>query len=251
MSRVSDGTILVFVFMAATICRGQAAPRIRDTNLNSWWTLVIDTPIKGNLGFHFEAPVRRSDFLNTWYQLQFHEAATYKFSPNIVGTVGYVWMRTGRYGAHPVAHAYVEQRVYAELRVRQFLKKAEVEHRYRFDHRYLQNYSDGDNFYWRRQERVRYQAKLSYPLTKIGGRGQQWFVVGGDEILLHVGPNHGPSAFDQNRLFGGFAYKPNSNHRLEAVYMNQYKYLHDGQIAELDHTLRVQLALGFGRSGRK
>ena len=230
---------------AAGAMLGQGVPRIHETNLNSWWTLAIDTPVKGALGFHFEESTRRSAFLDTWYQLQFHPAATWRFSPNAVGTLGYVWMRNGRYGDHPVAHAYVEQRVYAELRLRQVLRKAELEHRYRFDHRYLQNYTSGDNFYWRRQERVRYQAKLSVPITSVDQRGAQWLIVGGNEILFHVGPNHGPSIFDQNRLFAGVGRKLSRDNKVEVVYMDQYKFLHDGQIAELDHTLRVQLSLGI------
>ena len=159
--------------------------------------------------------------------------------------MGYVWMRNGRYGEHPVAHPYVEQRVYAEFRLRQPIGRVELEHRYRFDHRYLQNYTFGDNYYWRRQERVRYQAKLSVALTQVDRRGRQWLAVGGNEILLHVGPNHGPSIFDQNRLFVGFARKLGQDRKIEAMYMDQFKFLHDGTIAELDHTLRVQVSLGL------
>ena len=243
MFRRLSGSLL-FLWVTATSL-AQSIARIPETNVNSWWTLATDTPVKGALGFHFETSARRSAFLDTWYQLQFHPAATWRFSPNMVGTIGYVWMRNGRYGEHPVSHAYVEQRVYAELRLRQPIGKVELEHRYRFDHRYLQNYTSSDNYYWRRQERVRYQAKLSVPLTPVDNRGRQWLAVGGNEILLHVGPNHGPSIFDQNRLFVGFARKLSKENKIEAVYMDQFKFLHDGTIAELDHTLRVQLSLGL------
>jgi hypothetical protein len=62
--------------MSRSAVREQGIARVRETNINSWWTLAIDTPVKGPLGCHFEAPVRRSAFLDTWYRLQFHPAAT-------------------------------------------------------------------------------------------------------------------------------------------------------------------------------
>ena len=243
LSGLGVGLTALFVAVAPGQAVAQEIPRVAQTNVNSWWTLALETPVRGKVGVRYETVARRSDFLNTWFQLQFQPAVTYQFSSNVQGSLGYIWIRNGRYGENPVERPYLEQRVYAELRVREPLRKVELEHRFRFDHRYLQNFTSGSNYFWRRQERVRYQARMNFPLTPARDGGRQWLIVGGGEILLHVGPNHGHSTFDQNRVFAGLAYKFNPGNRLETVYLDQYRHLRDGAIAETNHTLRVQLTL--------
>ena len=214
-----------------------AAQRIRDTNLNSWWVYAGDHPVKGPWGVYSEIQVRQSDFAAIEQQFQSRNAITYRFSPSVQVAVGYVYTHTGQYGDFPASRAFKEHRTYQQLALKQTLKHLEIEHRYRNEQRWTQNYTGRSNdFFWRYQNRARYQIKAS-----LSVKGP-WYVFGGDEILVPYGPNHGVSAFDQNRAFAGVGYKVTSRNKLEVGYLNQFLIQRNGRIEESNHTLRVQFS---------
>jgi hypothetical protein len=81
------------------MCHGQTtAGHITETNETSWWIYSGDHRIAGPWGIFTETQIRRAEFLAIWQQLQFRNAATYRFSPRVQVAAGYVWTRTGRYG---------------------------------------------------------------------------------------------------------------------------------------------------------
>jgi hypothetical protein len=231
------------VLLASSLCNAQSSgPRVVETNATSWWVYTGDHPISKHWGVFTEIQARRADFLNIWQQLQIRDAATYRFSPHVQVATGYVWTRTGRYGEFPAPQPYLEHRVYEQLAVKQEFKHGDLEHRYRVEQRWLQNFTTGDSYFWRYQNRFRYQLKGTVPVTKAGDRGQQWILLGAGEIFLHFGPNHGPNAFDQTRAFGGFGYRLSKENRIEFTYQHQYIAERNGRIYESNHGLRVQFS---------
>jgi hypothetical protein len=224
-------------------CHGQATPaHITETNATSWWIYSGDHRIAGPWGIFTEVQVRRADFLDIWQQLQFRDAATYRFSPHIQVAAGYVWTRTGRYGEFPAAQPSLEHRIYEQLVVKQEFQHGDLEHRYRVEERWLQNYTSNTAYFWRQQDRFRYQLKGSIPLPISDPRNARWYLFGAGEVFLHFGPNHGSNSFDQTRAFGGVGYKLSSTNKLEVAYQNQYIAQRNGRIFESNHGLRLQFS---------
>lgn len=232
--------VLLLVAMASCPCLAQnSMDRVRDTNANTWWVYAGDHQVKGPWSIYSEVQVRRSNFLNIWQQFQTRDAVAYRFSPRAQVAIGYVFTYTGRYGDFPVAHPFNEHRTYQQISLRHELKRAGFEHRYRTEQRWIQNYTDTNNYFWRYQNRFRYQLKATLPITTANAEGRQWYLFAGDELFLPYGPNHGTNSFDQNRAFGGVGYRFTRNNVLEVGYQNQFIIQRNNRIEENDHTLRV------------
>lgn len=226
---------ILFGILLVVLPPPTAAQRIRDVNANSWWVYTGDHQIAGPWSILAEIQVRRSDFAAIEQQYQSRDALAYRFSPSVQVAAGYVYTHTGRYGDFPFARAFGEHRTFQQIAFKQTLKRLEMEHRYRAEQRWLQNYiGSTDAYFWRYQNRARYQIKASFPV-----RGA-WYAFGGDEIFVPYGANFGASAFDQNRAFVGIGYKISDKNRLEVSYLNQFLIQRNGLIEESDHTFRVQ-----------
>lgn len=241
--RFNLSALSVPFLLAAMAAYGQVAnstDRIRDNNLNSWWVYAGDHQIRGPWGVYSEVQVRRSDYASIWQQFQKRDALTYRFSPRVQVATGYVFTYTGRYGDFPAARAFHEHRTYQQISIRQEVSKLALEHRYRTEQRWIQNYTTGSSFYWRYQNRFRYQLRGVLPITKTTPAGHQWYLFFGDEILLPYGPNHGPNSFDQNRAFAGLGYRVTRNNTLELGYLNQFIVQRNNRIEESNHTIRLQ-----------
>lgn len=235
--------ICIVNLLVAASAHGQAPPstdRVRDPNSHSWWVYAGDHSIHGPWGVYSEVQIRRSDFASIWQQFQTRDALTYRFSPRVQVVTGYVFTYTDRYGDFPVARAFNEHRTYQQISVRQEVSKLALEHRYRAEQRWIQNYTTGNDFYWRYQNRFRYQLRGVFPVTKMTAAGHQWYLFFGDEILLPYGPNHGTNSFDQNRVFAGVGYRVTRNNTLELGYLNQFIIQRNNRIEESNHTMRLQ-----------
>ncbi len=233
--------ILAFLLLASVSCLAQS-PVLHtiDQNLNTWWSYAGDHPIAGGWSAISEAEIRRTTFLATPHQVVFREAAAYRFSPHAQASVGYIWTRNARYGDFPAKHAFLEHRTFQQLSLRHALKHLDVDHRFRIEQRWLQDFSQGEAYFWRYQNRARYQFRFTLPISRANERGQQWHLFAGDEIMFHFGPNHGAHALNQNRVQAGIGYHLTRNNRVEIGYLNQYVLQQNGLVDESNHTLRFQ-----------
>jgi hypothetical protein len=211
------------------------AQRVRDTNFNSWWIYSGDHPLRGRWGVILEYQERRSDFAALEQQHYSRVGVTYRLSPNAQISTGYQYIHTGQYGDFPFARAFGEHRIFQQLILRQSFKRLDFEHRYRNDMRWLQAFTgQGDNYFWRYQNRARYQIKVAHPVKG------DWYLFGGNEVIIPYGPNFGAVPFDQNRAFAGVGYKVTPRNRLEFGYLNQFLFQRNGRVEESNHTIRVQ-----------
>ena len=246
--RSSFAAFGVSFLLAATAAHGQtpaATDRARDPNAHSWWVYAGDHQIHGPWGVYSEMQIRRSDFASIWQQFQKRDALTYRFSPRVQVATGYVFTYTDRYGDFPVARAFNEHRTYQQIAVRQEVGKLALEHRYRTEQRWIQNYTSqnntgGNDFYWRYQNRFRYQIRGAFPISKASPAGRQWYLFFGDEMLLGYGPNHGLNTFDQNRACAGVGYRVTRNNSLELGYLNQFLIQRNNRVEEHNQAFRLQ-----------
>ena len=236
----------VLTFAALAIVAGRAvlaqpaSSSVVDRNLNTWWSYAGDHPIAGGWSAISEAEIRRSDFLRTSQQLIFREAAGYRFSPHVQVAAGYFWTRNARYGGFPPDHPFLEHRIFEQLSIHHTARRVDIDHRFHVEQRWLQDFSHGEAYFWRYQDRTRYQFRLTLPISKANASGQQWHLFAGDEIFFHFGPNQEARALNQNRVQAGIGCHLTRNNRIEIGYLNQYLLRQNGFVNESNHTLRFQ-----------
>jgi len=212
-------------------CACLSAQRTQDDNAHTWWVYYGEHPLASSRwSLLSEVQVRRADFGAAWQQLLLRDGVLYNFSPHVQAGGGYGYINTSRYGGHPVAKAFKEHRLFGQLVLKHQAGKVALEHRYRFEKRWLETPQN-----WRPQNRFRYQLRAVIPVSA------KWYVFAGDELFIGLGANHGADHFDQNRAFAGVGYKVTRNNRLEIGYLNQYLVQRTGLVAESNHTLRLQL----------
>ena len=99
-----------------------------------------------------------------------------------------------------------EHRIYQQFISKQAIGKIKIQHRYRFEQRFIE-----DDF----KLRYRYFLSLNIPLLKTN---KKYYISAYNEIFINASQEN---TFDRNRIYGGLGYQLNSNIKLELGYMNQ------------------------------
>ena len=103
-----------------------------------------------------------------------------------------------------------EHRIFQQFVTKQAIGRVKVQHRYRFEQRWVE---DQDV-----KLRFRYFLLLNVPINNPDLVEKTWYLSTYNEIFL----NHKGNVFDRNRLYGGLGFKLNSMARFELGYMNQF-----------------------------
>jgi hypothetical protein len=129
--------------------------------------------------------------------------------------LGYVYTWNYLYGKQPNAFKNNEHRIWQQVVYKHNLGKIKVDHRFRFEQRYIQVHtlgSDGvvtDDGYTNKQRRFRYRLMARMPLNSDKIEAKTYFAGVYDEVFVSRGEKvtfHDP---DQNRLFAGIGYQVN------------------------------------------
>ena len=99
-----------------------------------------------------------------------------------------------------------EHRVYQQFISKQVIGKLKIQHRYRFEQRFVE-----DDF----KLRYRYFLSLKIPFQKTN---EKYYISTYNELFIN---SNGDNMFDRNRIYVGHGYSLNSNIKLELGYMNQ------------------------------
>jgi len=238
-SKMGKPGIWIWGLLAAAAASAQ--PRVNDANFHGWWVYAGDHPVSDRWGAHLEAQWRRHDGGLRPQQLLLRPALNYRWNGRVTLSAGYAYVNTSRYGDYPAASAFGEHRIYQQALARHAAGRIEVQHRGRLEQRWLER--TGGPWGWRYQNRVRYMARASTPISEA------WFAVAANEIFLNIRPLDGVSPFDQNRAFAGLGKKLGRHSRFEAGYMQQTLLQRSRRVMEWSHTLHFGLysTLPFGK----
>lgn len=102
-----------------------------------------------------------------------------------------------------------EHRIYQQVITKQSTGKLKLQHRYRFEQRFVE-----DIF----KLRFRYFLGLNFPLWQKEESPKEVYLSIYNEIFLNTKQN----VFDRNRLYGGIGFRLNKKIRFEFGYMNQF-----------------------------
>ena len=233
------------------------AQKIISNQQHAWITYQGNHKLTSKWGLHTEYQWRRADYFQDWQQSLARIGLDYHFQTNAFLSAGYGNIITFQYGKLPVNHSFNEHRLWEQFTQTSTIGRVSLQHRYRLEQRFLENYVKSGSDYIRSgtlfRNRIRYRALTYIPLNNSSMTDKTLFININDEVFLGFGQGIGTNILDQNRLQIALGWKFNTNCMIQAGYLNQYVVknakvsalnLVEDQ-AENNHTITIGLTYNF------
>lgn len=193
---------LAFMLMLPIFAIGQ------DSNFGNWLIYFGNKQFNSKWNLHHEVQYRNYNMIGDLEQLLLRTGLGYNLAENTNLLLGYGYILSENYiGDTDEKFDINEHRIYQQLITKQVIKGISLQHRYRFEQRFVE-----DDF----KLRFRYFLGLNMPLSKK--ETNKYYLSAYNEIFL----NTESSIFDRNRLYAGIGYKISNSVRMELGYMNQF-----------------------------
>ncbi len=182
----------------------------QSSDLGNWLLYLGNKKINEKVNWHQEVQYRNYNAIGDLEQLLLRTGIGYNLTDNNNNLLlGYGYILSQNYiGATDEKIAITEHRIYQQFITKQTIGSVAVQHRYRFEQRFVE-----ENF----KLRFRYFLALNIPLSNTAMIDRTVYLSAYNEIFLNSKDN----IFDRNRLYGGLGYKLNKTLRVELGYMNQ------------------------------
>lgn len=183
----------------------------QTSELGNWLLYFGNKKINNQWNLHHEVQYRNYDAVGDLEQLLLRTGLGYRINDhNSNFLLGYGFILSENYVAGLSDKVEVnEHRIFQQFITRQKFNRIGVQHRYRFEQRFVE-----DDF----KVRFRYFLALNLPLNNTELTDGTVYLAAYNEIFL----NGEQSAYDRNRLYGGIGYRLNAGVRFEVGYMNQF-----------------------------
>lgn len=193
---------LVFMLMLPVFAISQ------ESNFGNWMIYFGNKKINSKWNLHHEVQYRNYNAIGDLEQLLLRVGLGYNLTEKTNLLFGYGYILSENYiGDSDDKFQVNEHRVYQQLITKQYFKKMSMQHRYRFEQRFVE-----DDF----KLRFRYFLGINIPLSKK--ETNKLYLSAYNEIFL----NTESPIFDRNRLYGGIGYKISNSVKIELGYMNQF-----------------------------
>lgn len=247
--------IILLLFTICTIGTSFSQKIISNQN-HGWATYLGNHKITTKWGIHTEYQWRREDGFTNWQQSLMRLGVDYYVNPTLSATAGYGWIITFPYGDQPVSHQYNENRIWEQVNMKTKFGRFEVQHRYRLEQRFLENWvkgSDGnytksDNLF---RQRIRYRAMVLVPLTRKEMSDNTLFLNVNDEPFIGFGKGIGKNILDQNRFNVSLGWRFNKDFNVQLGYLNQIVAKSDGIKMERNNTLLISTVYNLDFTKKK
>lgn len=187
----------------------------QSSDLGNWLIYFGDKKISDSWNWHHEIQIRNYNAIGDLEQLLLRTGIGYNLTEdnnNILLGYGYIFSQNYIAGTSEKEDVH-ESRVYQQFITRQRFSRVSIQHRYRFEQRFI-----GDDF----RLRFRYFLSLNIALNNKEMVDNTIYLSLYNEIFLNTVNN----IFDRDRLYGGIGYRMNKTVKFELGYMNQF--LSDG-----------------------
>ena len=179
----------------------------QENNIGNWLIYLGNKELNSSLNWHHEIQHRNYNILGELEQLLVRTGLGYNVNENNNILLGYGFIDSRNIAIESNEILKVnEHRIYQQFISKQAIGKIKIQHRYRFEQRFIE-----DDF----KLRYRYFLSLNIPLLKTN---KKYYISAYNEIFINASQEN---TFDRNRIYGGLGYQLNSNIKLELGYMNQ------------------------------
>lgn len=184
--------------------------KAQDSDFGNWWIYFGNKQIDEKWNWHHEIQYRNYNFVGDLEQLLLRTGIGYNLTKNNNNLLlGYAYIHSENYtGTEDEKINVNEHRIYQQFITRQRFGRINLQHRYRFEQRFIE-----EDF----KMRLRYFLALNLPLNQKEMLDKTAYISAYNEIFVNTESDF----FDRNRVFAGLGYKFNSNLRFEVGYMNQ------------------------------
>ncbi|MEM6964455.1 MAG: DUF2490 domain-containing protein [Bacteroidota bacterium] len=200
-------SLISYLFVFIFSIRGAA----QDSDLGNWLIYIGNKKINSKWDWHNEVQYRNYNAVGDLEQLLLRTGIGYNLTENNNNLlVGYGFIHSQNYINAEDKTNLDEHRIFQQFITRQSISRVKVQHRYRFEQRWVE---DADF-----RLRFRYFLALNIPFSSKAMDSKTWYGSIYNEIFI----NNNQVIFDRNRLYFGLGYKLNATARFELGYMNQF-----------------------------
>ena len=160
--------------------------------------------------------------------------------------IGYGWIRTFPYGSQPVLHEFDEHRIFEQVNVKDKVGRFEIQHRYRLEQRFLDQYVKNaagavvqvDPVF---RNRIRYRAMVMVPLSRKEMLDNTLFLNLNNELFIGFGKGIAKNPIDQNRFIAALGWRFNARTNIQLGYLNQFVIKTNATDMERNHSLWISM----------
>ncbi|MGB0176360.1 MAG: DUF2490 domain-containing protein [Owenweeksia sp.] len=196
---------LALLFLLSTVGLSQSS------ELGNWLIYFGNKQLNDRWNLHHEVQYRNYNAIGDLEQLLLRTGIGYDLTENNNNILlGYGFIHSQNYEAGADEKIEVdEHRVFQQFITRQNFGRVGLQHRYRFEQRWIEN----QDF----RLRFRYFLSLNITLNHSQMEDKTLYLSAYNEIFI----NNKDILFDRNRLYGGLGYRLSRLVRFELGYMNQ------------------------------
>jgi len=181
----------------------------QESNLGNWFMYIGNKKLNSNWNIHNEVQYRNYNAIGDMEQLLLRTGIGYNLTQNNNNLLlGYGFIRSENYVLPDQKLGNNEHRVFQQFITRQSFNRVGLQHRYRFEQRFLEN-----DF----KLRFRYFLSVNVALSKPTIEKNTFYLSAYNEIFIQSNNN----LYDRNRLYAGLGYAINKDFKIELGYMNQ------------------------------
>lgn len=184
----------------------------QNSDLGNWLIYFGNHQLNQHWNWHHEIQYRNYNAIGDLEQLLIRTGIGRNLTENNNNLLlGYGYILSENYlGQGQESKAtVVEHRVYQQFITRQTIGRLSVQHRYRFEQRFV-----ASDF----RLRFRYFLSLNLPLYLRGMAENSLYLSAYNELFIDTSE----VPFDRNRLYGGVGYRFSKHVKIELGYMNQF-----------------------------
>mgnify|MGYP000303418161 FL=1 len=181
----------------------------QESNLGNWFMYLGNKKLNSNWNIHNEVQYRNYNVVGNMEQLLLRTGIGFNLSPNNNNILlGYGFIRSENYVSTDQKVGNNEHRIFQQFITRQSFNRVSLQHRYRFEQRFLEN-----DF----KLRFRYFISVNVALSKPKIEKNTFYLSAYNEVFIQSKEN----LYDRNRVYAGLGYAINKDFRIELGYMNQ------------------------------
>jgi hypothetical protein len=217
-----------------------------SNQFNAWALYTGTHKISSKVNLMTEYQWRRAEGFKHWQQSLLRLGLEYEINPKVSVMGGYAWIKTFPYGSQPVLHEFNENRVFEQLNLKDKIGRFEIQHRYRLEQRFLEQYAKNatndivqvDPVY---RNRIRYRAMAMVPLSRKEMGDNTLFLNVNNELFVGFGKGIAKNPIDQNRFIAALGWRFNAQTNVQVGYLNQFVIKSNATDMERNHSLWISM----------